>query len=256
MTIWALADLHLAIAVPEKSMDAFGEPWVHYMDKIKQEWLHSIQPDDLVLIPGDISWAMHLNEAKVDLEWIAALPGKKLLLRGNHDYWWTSLKQVQAILPPSLHVIQNNAFVWKNFVIGGARLWDSGEYSFHSFIRYIDNPKAKKFADEWDLSPEAEKIFLRELGRLELSLKEMSKYPGTRLVMTHYPPIGADLKDSRVSALLEKYKVRLCVFGHLHNIAAETKLFGEKNGIKYCLASADYLNFKPLLIAKMTGQNS
>lgn len=251
MTIWALADLHLARGVPQKAMDAFGPPWIGYMDKIKENWVKSIQPDDLVLIAGDISWALQLNDAKVDLEWIHALPGTKLLLRGNHDYWWTSLKKIEEILPPSMHLIQNNAFAWENYVIGGARLWDTPEYSFKQFINYVANPKAK-LSEEVDNTPDAEKIFSRELARLELSLKEMAKHTGTRLVMTHYPPIGADLSPSRVSSLLEKYEINVCVFGHLHNIKPGIKLFGQKNGIKYELTSADYLNFKPLLINPWT----
>ena len=100
MAIWALADLHLAFGAPEKTMEVFGEPWIGYSAKIKQHWEEKISPEDLVLLPGDISWAMHPKEAKVDLEWIHALPGTKVMLRGNHDYWWTSLKQIEQVLPP------------------------------------------------------------------------------------------------------------------------------------------------------------
>lgn len=247
MTIWAIADLHLANSLPEKKMDAFGEPWIGYMEKIKAHWLASIHPQDLVLIPGDISWAMNLADAKVDLDWIHQLPGEKLLLKGNHDYWWTSLKKVESILPPSIHLIQNNAFVWKEFVIGGARLWDSPEFKFNEYIHYVENPRAKKLA-ETDTSAEAEKIFTRELGRLELSLKEMQKHPGIKIAMTHYPPIGADLKPTKASQILEASGVTVCVFGHLHNLKKGVKLFGEGSPTKYFLTSADYLDFKPLKI--------
>lgn len=245
MTIWAIADLHLANAVPEKMMDVFGEPWIGYMDKIKTNWIASIGKDDLVLIPGDISWAMNLEDAKVDLEWIHALPGEKVLLRGNHDYWWSSLKQIKAILPPSLHLIQNNTFIWNEFVIGGARLWDTPEFNFKPYINFVENPRAKNLA-ETDVSPDAEKIFARELGRLELSLQEMQKHPGTRIAMTHYPPIGSDLAPTKASQILEKYGITHCVFGHLHNLKKGISLFGEKNGIHYQLTAADYLDFKPL----------
>ena len=216
-------------------------------EKIKQNWLKQVQDSDLVLIPGDVSWAMRLPDAKIDLDWIEALPGQKLLLRGNHDYWWTSLKQIESDPSPSIHLIQNNAYVWENCVIGGTRLWDTPEYNFKSYIHYVENPKATKLAD-LDQSPEAEKIFVRELGRLELSLKEMIKHPGKRIIMTHYPPIGADLKDSRVSAILEKYNVEACIFGHLHNLKKGMEMFGQKNGVRYILAAADYLDFKPILI--------
>jgi predicted phosphohydrolase len=247
MTIWAIADLHLAFGVPNKAMDAFGEPWIGYTDKIKKNWIERISPEDLVLIAGDISWGMKLEEAKPDLDWIHHLPGTKVILRGNHDYWWTSLKQIEKILPPSLHLIQNNAFSWQHITIGGARLWDTPEYGFHPYIEYSPNPRSKKMEKEGK-SDETEKIFQRELGRLEMSLREMSKKKGDYIVMTHYPPIGADLAPSQVSSLLEKYKVKACIFGHLHNVKKNTSLFGEARGIKYCLTSADYLNFVPLLI--------
>lgn len=248
MTVWAIADLHLAFGAPDKAMDFFGEPWIGYTDKIKANWLSSIQQDDLVLIPGDISWTMKAEQARVDLEWIHQLPGTKVLLRGNHDYWWSSLKQIQAVLPSSMHLIQNNTFQWKNVSIGGSRLWDSSEYQFQPYINYVDNPRAKTITAT-DRSTESEAIFQRELVRLETSLKTMPNQDGIRIGMTHYPPIGGDLKESRASILLEKYRVNICVFGHLHNVKKEIPLFGNKNGISYYLTSADYLDFKPLKIA-------
>lgn len=248
MTVWAIADLHLALGVPEKTMEAFGEPWIGYIEKMKTAWNDLVKPEDLVLLPGDISWAMRLEDAKIDLDWIGALPGTKVMLRGNHDYWWGSLKQIGTILPPSIHIIQNTAFKWNDYIIGGARMWDTPEYQFHSFINYVENVRERKLTDE-DHSPDAEKIFVRELQRLELSLKEMDKLSGMKIVMTHYPPISADLKDSRISKLLEKHGVKVCIFGHLHNVRAGSLPFGEKNGVTYKLTSADYLNFCPVRVA-------
>ena len=247
MSIWALADLHLALAVPDKTMEIFGEPWIGYIQKIETNWRKNIAPDDLVLLAGDISWALRLNEAKIDLNWIHQLPGTKVMIRGNHDYWWTSLRQLQTILPPSIHLIQNNALPWKGTVIGGTRLWDTSEYSFDNYVEYKENPKERRIIEKSE-EPDNEKIFLRELGRLEMSLKEMAKFPGKRIVMTHYPPIGADLQPSRVSQMLEKYQVDSCVFGHVHNIPSTSKLFGEARGVKYYLTAGDYLNFVPLKI--------
>jgi uncharacterized protein len=247
MTVWAIADLHLAFGAPDKAMDFFGEPWIGYTDKIKTRWLNTIRQEDLVLIPGDISWAMKVEQARADLEWIHQLPGTKVLLRGNHDYWWSSLKQIQAILPPSMHLIQNNAFQWNNVSIAGSRLWDTSEYQFQPYINYIDNPRAKTITEE-DRSAESKMIFQRELTRLETSLKALSQKEGVRIAMTHYPPIGGDLKESQTSALLEKYHVNICVFGHLHNVKKEIPLFGKKNEISYYLTSADYLDFNPLKI--------
>jgi predicted phosphohydrolase len=245
MSVWAIADLHLALALPDKAMDFFGEPWVNYVSKIENNWLKAIAKEDLVLIAGDISWALHLPDAKRDLDWIHALPGTKMVLRGNHDYWWTSLKKLEPILPPSIQLIQNNALTWKDYAIGGARLWDSSEYQFGSYIEYAENRRARKIEPE-EPQPDSEKIFERELGRLELSLKAMEKLPGKRIAMTHYPPISAQLEPSRASALLEKYGVETCVFGHLHNVRKEAQLFGKSRGVNYILTAADYLNFMPV----------
>ncbi len=249
MAIWTLADLHLSFGVPDKEMDLFGEHWKHHAAKIQEHWLASIKPDDLVLIPGDISWAMRLEDVRPDLEWIHSLPGTKVILKGNHDYWWGSLGQIKKILPSSIHLIQNNAFHWGDVSIAGARLWDTPEYGFGQFIEYRENPRAQILTAREKDQDEAERIFQRELGRLELSLKCLDKLSGpVRIAMTHYPPIGADLKDSRASQILEKYKIHTCVFGHLHNVKRGIPLFGEKNGIRYLLTSCDYLDFQPLKI--------
>lgn len=247
MSVFALADLHLSFHNPEKKMDAFGEPWIHYTDKMETAWKQLVKPEDLVLIPGDISWAMHPEDAKQDLEWIDQLPGTKALIRGNHDYWWNSLSKVQKVLPPSLHLIQNNAFLWNGIAIGGARLWDSAEYNFDPFIQYVENPRAKKLTEKPPIDSEA--IFERELGRLETSLKALDPSAKLRIAMTHYPPISASLQDSRVSNLLKKYQVDICVFGHLHNVKKGMEMFGKRDGTSYYLCSADYINFTSLKIA-------
>lgn len=245
MSVWALADLHLSFGVPDKSMDVFGDKWINHPEKIRTHWLENIAADDLVLLPGDISWAMHPEEACADLEWIDALPGTKVMLRGNHDYWWTSLSKVKKVLPPSIHVIQNNSFLWENIAIAGSRLWDTPEYSFQPYIDFKENPKAKKLTTADDNLEEAEKVFQRELGRLETSLKSMPKSAATRIAMTHYPPIGADLYPSRAAALLEKYHVDICVFGHLHNVRPGSLPFGTKDGVEYILTAGDYVDFLP-----------
>lgn len=245
MAIWAIGDLHLALGVPKKRMDTFGGPWINYTQKIEENWRKVVQEDDLVLIPGDISWAMTIEDVIPDLEWIHNLPGTKVVLRGNHDYWWTSLNKVEKILPPSIHLIQNNSFFWNDVAIGGARLWDTPEYAFGPYINYTENPLAKNLTVPED-PRETEKLFLRELGRLELSLQSMNPAAKKRIAMTHYPPIGVDLGESRTAAILEKYKIDICVFGHLHNIKPGIYLFGNRNDIKYVLASADYIDFKPV----------
>lgn len=228
-------------------MAVFGEQWIGYTEKIQDFWQSHIHADDLILIPGDISWAMRIEEVVPDLQWIHQLPGTKLLLRGNHDYWWTSLSKIEKILPPSIHLIQNNSFQWKGVSIGGGRLWDSSEYNFAPYVNYVENPRAKILAPTDELPPDNEKIFQRELGRLETSLKSMSSSAHTRIAMTHYPPIGANLQPTEASRLLEKYNVSICVFGHLHNIK-KMPLFGEANGIRYLLTSCDYIDFTPIKI--------
>jgi predicted phosphohydrolase len=243
MAIWALADLHLSFGVPDKGMEIFGEQWSDHPEKIRAHWLERIHPDDLVLLPGDISWAMVPEDAAPDLRWIDTLPGTKVMIRGNHDYWWSSIAKVKSVLPPSIHLIQNDVFRWGSVAICGARLWDTPEYSFGSFIPMRDNPKANKLIQVEDPAG-IEKIFARELGRLELSLKALPKDPNiTKIAMTHYPPIGANLESSRASELLEKYGVTTCVFGHLHNVPPGTLPFGTKRGIAYHLVSCDYVNF-------------
>jgi len=244
MHIWAIGDLHLSFGVPDKSMAVFGSNWKEHAQKIASNWKGLISPEDLVLIPGDISWALKPEDAVPDLEWIDSLPGTKVMIKGNHDFWWGSLKKTTAILPPSIHLIQNNAFHFKDIAIGGARLWDTPEYSFHSFIEFQENPRAKKE----DLVQEElnQNIFNRELERLTLSLQEVDKQATIRIAMTHYPPIGADMKPSRAAQILEEHNIDICVFGHLHNLKESALSFGEKNGVRYSLTSCDYLNFKPI----------
>lgn len=250
MAVWAIADLHLSFGVPGKSMDCFGPLWENHAQKVASHWNRSISPDDLVLIPGDISWAMTPEQAKPDLDWIDALPGTKLLLRGNHDYWWSSLNKVQKVLPPSIHLLQNSAFFWNDTAVAGTRLWDSDEYNFNNYIDFKENPRARQLSED-SPAPDRDKIFQRELLRLETSLKELDAKakPGqTRIAMTHYPPIGPDLLASQVSQLLEKYKIQICVFGHLHNLKPNSLAFGVRNGVLYRLTACDAIGCTPVKI--------
>jgi len=246
--IWVLADLHLAFGNPSKSMEAFGPVWKDYPKKIEKAWKARVGPNDLVLIPGDISWAMKLEEALPDLDFIDRLPGQKLIIRGNHDYWWASAKKLRGALPPSIHFIHNSAFLWNDIAFAGARLWDTREYSFSEVIEFVENPLArKKSAEELEKEKEeGEKIFVRELERLKLSLEQMDKNAKHRIALTHYPPIGKDLRPTRASALLEDYGIEVCVFGHLHNVREGALPFGEARGVEYVFASADYLGFAPI----------
>lgn len=248
--IWAIGDLHLSFGVKNKSMDVFGPAWESHADKIASSWKRLVDPADLVLIPGDFSWAMKLEEVVPDFQWLHELPGTKVMIKGNHDYWWGSLKKIAEILPPSIHLIQNNAFHWKDVAIGGARLWDTPEYSFKDFIEFRENPREKDKEDLEEVLQEEmeEKIFNRELERLKMSLNALDPKAKIRIAMTHYPPIGADLQPSRAAQILEQHRVDLCVFGHLHNLKSGVSLFGEKRGVRYVLTASDYIRFEPIII--------
>ncbi|MCH9633959.1 MAG: hypothetical protein S4CHLAM7_06930 [Chlamydiae bacterium] len=251
MNIWALADLHLSLSCPDKTMEVFGETWSKYMERIQENWHRSVQPEDLVLLPGDITWANTLEQATKDLLWIDQLPGKKIMIRGNHDYWWQSLGKVKKILPKSIFAIQNDALNLDNISIGGSRLWDSPDFNSSEIIDFKPNPKANPKTIV-PTSEDNEKIFKRELHRLELSLKQMDQNARLKIVMTHYPPITYDLKTTLVHELLLDFKINICVFGHIHNIiSTPPPLFGDKDGISYFLVAADYLKFEPLKIESL-----
>lgn len=247
--IWAIGDLHLSFGVPNKGMEVFGEEWAGWTEKLEKNWIASIKPEDLVLLPGDISWATRLEDAVPDFHWIDNLPGTKVMIRGNHDYWWSSKSKVEKILPPSLHIIQNDVFTFQGVSIAGARLWDTAEFNFNAYIDIKEGTPAKKLAAYEGEDEKNAKIFAKELIRLELSLKELQDCSDHRLCMTHYPPISADLATSKASRLLEKYGIETCVFGHLHSLKKDASLFGEKNGVNYALTSCDFLNFQPLKIS-------
>jgi uncharacterized protein len=247
MKIWALADLHLALSVPSKDMAVFGPGWEGYMDKMAKSWRELVGKDDLMLLPGDITWAMKLEEAKIDLEWIHQLPGTKVMIRGNHDYWWSSAKKMSEIFPPSVHFIHNTAFHWKDVAIGGTRLWDTPEYNFNGYVHFQANPKARPPKEPRDKEKD-EAIFERELERLKLSLGQMNPAAKLKIAMIHYPPISADLRPSRASVILEEFGIQICVFGHLHNLKKDKPMFGQIRGIQYHMTAADYLDFRPLRI--------
>ncbi len=250
MSVWSLSDLHLSFGTPNKKMDVFGPKWTDHADKIKKNWMEKVSADDLVLIAGDISWALHLKEALIDLKWIDALPGTKVISKGNHDYWWGSNSKVQDALPGSIHLVNNTVFDWNDITIGGTRLWDSEEYNFNDFIEFRDNPleKKKPKIDPDEALKQQRKIFDREVIRLQTNLGQLNPEASKRIVMVHYPPISADLRASIVSKMLEHFGIDYCVFGHLHNVRENTLPFGEKNGVNYLFTSCDYLDFMPIKV--------
>ena len=241
MRIFAISDLHLSLSCPEKDMSVFGPNWEDYQEKIKTHWQSIVKDEDLVLIAGDISWAMRLDQACIDLEFIHSLNGSKVISKGNHDYWWSSRTKVKKILPSSIQAVHHNAIDIDNVSICATRFGDSLDFNFDSIVDV--NPSQIKQQDP----KEKEKIYIRELNRLEIALKELNQSAAIKIAMVHYPPISLDLKDNPATRLLEKYQVNFCVFGHLHNVKKGT-YFGTKNNVHYMFTSCDYLNFTPILI--------
>jgi hypothetical protein len=226
MQIYAIADLHLSLT-SEKPMDVFGEAWRDHTEKLERNWRARVSEDDLVLIPGDISWAMQLQAALPDLSFIGSLPGKKILLKGNHDYWWSAIGRVRAALPEGMRALQNDAIVEGSIGICGSRGWlCPGSVNF---------------------SQEDQKIYLRELDRLSLSLQSLPEVE-IKIAMLHFPPFLEKDRASGVTERLERAGVNIAVYGHLHGEANRNAFEGEKNGVFYHCVAADKLNFMPKLI--------
>lgn len=229
MAIYALGDLHLSFG-QQKPMDIFGPEWENHTEKIEENWNQLVGDEDLVIVPGDISWAMHLPEALPDLRWLAALKGTKLLIRGNHDYWWSSISKIRALLPPSVYALQNDHFPWQEWVIAGTRGWIC--------------PGEDGFDNDHD-----QKIYLREAQRLQLSLESARRSaPENIIAALHFPPFNRGGRPSAYTELLEQYGVKICVFGHIHDNSRDFVFQGERKGVKYRFVAADGLNFSPLLL--------
>ncbi len=229
MAIFALGDLHLSHN-QEKPMDIFGSAWENHNVKIKENWDGLVDEDDLVIIPGDISWAMRLPEAIPDLIWLSKLKGTKLLIRGNHDYWWSSIGKVRAYLPSSVYALQNDHLSWDNWAVCGTRGWIC--------------PGEESFDHDQD-----QKIYEREIQRLQLSLESArQKRFQDIIVALHFPPFNRKGQSSAFTGLLEDYKVKYCLFGHIHDEGRDHIYQGLRNGVKYLFVAADGNCFTPVLV--------
>ncbi len=231
MSIFAIGDLHLP-GGDKKPMDVFGPHWENHFERIGEDWRARVREDDVVLIPGDISWAMQLDRAMEDLYRIAALPGRKLILRGNHDYWWSSLTQLRARLPERMHALQNDAFDAGDVVFCGTRGW----------MLPPSVMGGAPLADSQD-----EKLYRREAMRLEMSLSAARRLAGGRPVfaMMHYPPLTHEClrEGTAFTRLLTQYGVARCVYGHLHGPSVQRGFGGVYQGVRYDLVSCDALRF-------------
>ena len=225
MAVFAIADLHLPAR--QKPMDVFGEHWKDHFQRIREDWLEKVAPDDLVLLPGDISWAMRLEEAVEDLNSIAGLPGTKLLLRGNHDYWWSSIGRVRRALGEGMFALQNDSVLIGGRLYAGSRGWT------------LPGPEC---------SDEDRRIYARERLRLEMSLQDARRRDAQApiTVMMHYPPLTDD--EPGFSDILERYGISDCVYGHLHGAAIYGAVRGLRGSVRYHQVSCDGLGFKLYLL--------
>jgi len=230
MRLFAIGDLHMS-GGDDKPMDIFGPQWDRHFFHIRENWLETVREEDIVLIPGDISWAMQLRDARADLEEIGRLPGRKILCKGNHDYWWNSISQVRSVLPAGMTALQHNAADLGEAVVCGTRGW---------LFPTGDTP----------LSAQDEKICRREAERLRLALNEAAGMAEGRplVVMTHYPPLITGETDTVFTALLEEYGVHTAVYGHLHGAGIQIGFTGELRGVRYHLVSCDSIGFSPKMI--------
>ena len=224
MALYAIGDLHLCLGAP-KPMDIFGGAWVGYMDKLK-EGLSIIGPEDTTVLLGDLSWALGLEAAKADFAWINQIPGKKIVLKGNHDYWWSTVAKFNNFCKENgfenFYILNNNAYEYEDVAICGTRGW---------------------FFEEERSGEHDEKVFKRELGRLETSLKEAGEK--RKLVFLHYPPRYKGYECTEILELLRKYDVRQCFYGHLHGPSQTLAQEGLWDGIDFKLVAADKLQFVP-----------
>lgn len=231
MALYAISDLHLPLGI-DKPMDIFGKQWENYVQRLRENWQNTVKPEDLVILPGDLSWATYLEQSLADFQYLEELNGRKIILKGNHDYWWTTMKKMNTFLEDngikSVEFLQNNAAFYKDIALCGTRGWIFGD----------------------QLGAEDQKIYDRELIRLELSLKEAQKRgPREIFVFLHYPPTNKKGIPTDMTRLIERYGAKKCVYGHLHASSQKNAVNGVVNGVEYQLVSGDFVEFQPVLLA-------
>ena len=227
MALYAIGDLHLSLSA-EKPMDVFGGKWLGYMDKLR-EGMSVIGPEDTTVLLGDLSWALNLEGAVKDFAWIDQIPGKKIILKGNHDYWWSTAAKFYKFCQKNgfenQWILNNNHYEYDGWAICGTRGW---------------------FFEEDRGGAHDEKVFRRELIRLESSLKSAGDQ--NKMVFLHYPPRYRGYECREIIELLERYEVRRCFYGHLHSESHKLAIEGQWGGVEYRLVSADYIGFKPVTV--------
>lgn len=226
MKVFAISDLHLSTVV-DKPMDVFGEKWKNYFDIVKQDWAEKVSDDDIVLLAGDFSWAMRMEEVLPDFALFKDFKGKKVIVRGNHDYWWNTISKVRAQIPQDFFAIQNDCLRFDDLLVFGTRGWVVPEGC--------------------NQSEEDKKIYLREIERLKLALTDLNKKrtPSDKVIcMMHYPPFNGRREESDFTKLLVANDVNTVVYGHLHGKDCRADKIVKKFGIDFYLTSADIVDFK------------
>ncbi len=239
MALFVIADLHLDTVTNQKSMEVFGNRWQGYIEKIKNNWTRLVTPEDTVIIPGDISWSLSIEESIPDLKWIDSLPGKKIIMKGNHDFWWSTASKMNKLFCEncitSIDILYNNAIEAENYILAGSRGW---------FVDKAVQPAKSVNADH-------SKIINREVIRLRISLeaaKAIQTQSGKEiLVFLHFPPVWRDFECKEILDLLSEYNIKRCYFGHIHGSYTQSASF-LWNNIEFRMISADFLNFIPQII--------
>lgn len=225
MSLYAISDLHLSFGVPEKTMSIF-RGWENYHERIRKNWLELVKPDDTVVIAGDFCWGMNLKESVADFEFLNSLTGNKILVKGNHDYWWTTQNKIKNFFDENnfstLNILHINHYKYENYGICGTRGW----------INMPDEP-----ADA--------KILAREAGRLEASILSAISENLEPIVFMHYPPIFGGSFNYDILDVLYKYKIKRCFYGHIHGKGHASAVQGVYDGIDFRLISSDFLQFIP-----------
>ena len=227
MALYTIGDLHLSLN-SDKSMDVFGPGWANYVARIREGFAH-LTEDDTTVLCGDLSWGMSLEESLEDLKFINALPGRKILLKGNHDYWWNTARKMENFFKEngldSLEILHNNCKYYGDIALCGTRGW---------------------FFELDSEGTHNGKMMAREVGRLEASLQAAGE--AEKLCFLHYPPLYTGYRCPEILALLQKYGVKRCFYGHLHGASHKRRIEGDCGGTDFALVAADYLGFTPLKI--------
>ncbi len=230
MALFVIADLHLSLSV-NKPMDIFGG-WDDYVTRLEDNWKNLVKNDDTVVIPGDISWGMNFKDSVKDFQFLNSLPGRKIISKGNHDYWWNTKTKMEKFFEENgfdtLHILQNNHYAYENIGICGTRGW----------INETDIPADKK-------------VLLREAGRLSMSIESALKDNLKPVVFLHYPPIFANDYNFEILEVLQKYGIKHCFYGHIHGKGHYNAVNKTIDGVNYQLISSDFLKFCPKNITEI-----